>query len=80
MTGVQTCALPISDDLIGYFETTRGADGKPGERVRVAGALDGFNLSSDDTNAIIMKARVAAGWIEAPVEETAEEAEGEAEA
>jgi N utilization substance protein A len=66
-----------TDDLIGYFET-----GKDKERVRVPGALDGFNLSSDDANAIIMKARVKAGWIEELVEEVAEEgeAEGEAEA
>ena len=48
--------------------------------MRVPGALDGFNLTSDDANAIIMKARVKAGWIEEPVEEVAEEgAEGEEE-
>ena len=32
--------------------------------MRVPGALEGFNLSSDDANAIIMKARVKIGWIE----------------
>src|SRR3954467_68771 len=69
-----------TDDLIGYFETGKDSGGK-GERVRVPGALDGFNLSSDDANAIIMKARVKAGWIEEPVEAVAEEgAEGEEEA
>jgi N utilization substance protein A len=31
--------------------------------VRVPGALEGFDLSADDVNAIIMRARVAAGWI-----------------
>jgi N utilization substance protein A len=68
-----------TDDLIGYFETGKGSDGK-GERVRVPGALDGFNLTSDDANAIIMKARVKAGWIEEPAPEAAEEgAEGEEE-
>lgn len=61
-----------TDDLIGYFETTKGADGK-NERTRVPGALDGFDLTADDANAIIMKARVKAGWIEAPVEEEIEE-------
>lgn len=61
-----------TDDLIGYFETTKGADGK-NERTRVPGALDGFDLTADDANAIIMKARVKAGWIEAPVEEELEE-------
>ena len=52
------------DDLVGYYELN-----KDKERVRVPGALDGFNLTSDDANAIVMAARVAAGWIEAPVEE-----------
>jgi N utilization substance protein A len=61
-----------TDDLIGYYETS-----KDKERVRIPGALEGFNLSSDDANAIVMKARIKAGWIEAPVEEPAEEAEGE---
>src|SRR5215470_14836076 len=61
-----------TDDVIGYYET-----GKDKERTRIPGALDGFNLSSDDANAIIMKARVKAGWIEEPVEEVAEESEGE---
>jgi N utilization substance protein A len=49
---------------------------KEKERIRVPGALEGFNLTADDANAIIMKARVTAGWIEEPVEEeVAEEAE-----
>jgi len=60
-----------TDDLLGYYETD-----KDKERVRVAGALEGFNLTSDDANAIIMKARVKAGWIEElPEEEAVEEAE-----
>jgi N utilization substance protein A len=64
-----------TDDLLGYYEVTKDAAGKS-ERVRVPGALEGFDLTQDDTNAIIMKARVAAGWIEAPVEEeVTEEAE-----
>ncbi|MBV8978055.1 MAG: transcription termination/antitermination protein NusA [Alphaproteobacteria bacterium] len=58
-----------TDDLLGYYET-----GKDKERVRVAGALEGFNLSSDDANAIVMKARVKAGWIEEAADEPAEEA------
>jgi N utilization substance protein A len=68
-----------TDDLIGYYETSKDANGKSGERVRVPGALEGFNLSSDDANAIIMKARVKAGWIEEPVEEEAAEEGGEGE-
>jgi len=62
-----------TDDLLGYYEVT-----KDKERVRIAGALEGFNLTADDTKAIIMKARVTAGWIEPPVEEEAAEAEAEA--
>ena len=42
--------------------------------LRVPGALDGFNLTSDDANAIIMKARVKIGWIEELAEEVEEEA------
>ena len=53
-----------TDDLLGYYETN-----KDKERVRVPGALEGFNLTADDANAIIMKARVKIGWIEEPVEE-----------
>jgi N utilization substance protein A len=62
-----------TDDLLGYYEVN-----KEKERVRVQGALEGFNLTTDDANAIVMKARVKAGWIEelpeeAPAEEVAEE-------
>jgi N utilization substance protein A len=60
-----------TDDLLGYYEVN-----KEKERVRIAGALEGFNLTADDANTIIMKARVTAGWIEAEpeaVEEIAEE-------
>jgi N utilization substance protein A len=63
-----------TDDLLGYYET-----GKDKERVRIAGALESFNFTSDDANAIIMAARVKAGWIEAPVEEETVEEESEAE-
>jgi len=55
-----------TDDLLGYYEVN-----KEKERVRVPGALEGFNLTSEDANTIIMKARVKAGWIEAPAEEEA---------
>jgi N utilization substance protein A len=63
-----------SDDLIGYYETGRE---KGAERVRIPGALEGFNLTSEDANAIVMKARIKAGWIEAPAEDGASEATGE---
>jgi len=48
-----------TDDLLGYYE-----QGKDKERTRVSGALEGFSLGQDEANAIIMKARVKAGWIE----------------
>jgi len=71
---LEDLAGSATDDLLGYYETN-----KDKERVRVPGALEGFNLSSDDANAIIMKARVKIGWIEEIVEEEApaEDAEGE---
>ena len=48
-----------TDDLLGYYDVN-----KEKERVRVPGALEGFDLTPDDANAIIMAARVKAGWIE----------------
>ncbi|MAL09439.1 MAG: transcription termination/antitermination protein NusA [Maricaulis sp.] len=45
------------DDLRGWFETRNG------ERVREAGILDGFELSAEDAEMLILRARVAAGWI-----------------
>jgi len=67
----------IPDDIRGYYES------KDGERVREAGILDDFNLSPEDAEALIMRARVAAGWIEPEAlieEELAEEDEALAEA
>lgn len=67
----------VTDDLRGWFET------KDGERVREPGILEDFNLSSEDAEMMIMRARVAAGWIseedlpQPEVEET-EGDEGEA--
>ena len=55
-----------TDDLVGWTER------KDGESTRHAGYLDGFDLSRQDAEAIIMAARVHAGWIEAPVEEPEE--------
>src|SRR6201995_2105494 len=55
---VENLADLVPDDLRGWFET------KNGERVRQPGALETFNLSPDDAEALIMRARVAMGWIE----------------
>ncbi|MED5548706.1 MAG: transcription termination factor NusA [Pseudomonadota bacterium] len=47
----------VTDDLRGWFENRNG------ERVREPGILEDFNLSADDAEMMIMRARVAAGWI-----------------
>jgi N utilization substance protein A len=62
----------IPDDIRGYYET------KDGERVREAGILDEYNLSPEDAEALIMRARVAAGWIEPEAEIEEELAEEDA--
>ena len=72
---VEDLAGLVPDDLRGWFET------KNGERVRQPGALETFNLSADDAEALIMRARVAMGWIEPEAEPELEvEAEPQAEA
>jgi N utilization substance protein A len=61
-----------TDDLFGWSER------KDGETVRYPGMLDGFDLSRDDIEALIMQARVNAGWVKeedlaaAPQEASAE--------
>ncbi len=70
---VEDLADLSTDELRGAFES------KPtGERVRVAGALEGLEISQEDAEKLILRARVAAGWIEAdaleePVEVFADE-------
>jgi N utilization substance protein A len=46
-----------TDDLVGWSER------KDGETTRYPGILDGFDLSRDDAEALIMQARVKAGWV-----------------
>ena len=67
---VEDLAGLVPDDLRGWFEN------KDGERVREAGVLESFTLSADDAEALIMRARVAMGWIE-PEPEPEPEAEAE---
>jgi N utilization substance protein A len=64
---VEDLAGLIPDDLRGWFET------RDGERVREPGVLEAFNLSPDDAEALIMRARVIMGWVEAPPEPEYEE-------
>ncbi len=59
---VEDLAGLVPDDIRGYYET------KDGERVREPGILDDFNLSPEDAEGLIMRARVAAGWIEPEAE------------
>jgi N utilization substance protein A len=68
---VEDLAGLVPDDIRGWYEA------KGGERVREPGLLETFNLSAEDAEALIMRARVAAGWIEpeAVSEEAADEGE-----
>ncbi|SCW71295.1 transcription termination factor NusA [Ancylobacter rudongensis] len=68
---VEDLAGCATDDLVGWTER------KDGEVVRIAGALEGFELSREAAEALVMQARVKAGWITA--EELAGPAEDEAE-
>ncbi|HMN51544.1 MAG TPA: helix-hairpin-helix domain-containing protein, partial [Xanthobacteraceae bacterium] len=75
---VEDLAGCATDDLIGWTER------KDGETQRHAGYLEGFDLDRDGAEAMIMQARVKAGWIDesalaAPEAEPAE-AEEEAQA
>jgi N utilization substance protein A len=62
-----------TDELRGAFETRNG------ERVRAPGALENFGLAQEDAERLILRARVAAGWIDAAdlEEEAPEPFEGE---
>ena len=70
---VEDLAGLVPDDLRGWYES------KNGERVREAGILESFNLDPADAELLIMRARVAMGWVEAEPEPEPEELpEGEA--
>ena len=74
---VEDLAGCATDDLSGRKKRKR----KDGETTRYPGFLDGFELSRDDAEALIMQARVKAGWIKEedfappPAEEPAETVE-----
>ncbi|MCY1646096.1 transcription termination factor NusA [Caulobacter sp. SL161] len=59
---IEDLAGLVPDDMRGWFEN------KGGERVREPGILESFNLSPEDAEALIMRARIAMGWVEAPPE------------
>jgi len=72
---VEDLAGCVPDDLLGWVESTGG------ERKRMPGMLEGFDLSAEDAENMIMEARVKVGWItqeeldamRAPAEEEADE-------
>ena len=68
----------VPDDLVGWVER------KDGEATRFPGALDGFDVSRAEAEAMIMQARIKAGWITEEdlkaQDEEAVEGEGAAEA
>jgi N utilization substance protein A len=66
---VEDLAGCATDELTGWTEK------KGGEVTRHKGALSALGVSNADAEAMIMAARVKAGWIEAPVEEEQAETE-----
>lgn len=68
---VEDFAGCAADDLVGWTER------KDGETKKFTGALSAFDMSRQDAEAMIMQARVMAGWVEAdaPAAEGDDEAE-----
>jgi N utilization substance protein A len=68
---VEDLAGCATDDLVGWTERKEGS-----EPVKHAGFLDGVEMSREDAEALIMQARVKAGWItEADLAKPSEETE-----
>lgn len=68
---VEDLADLATDEIRGGYEV------KNGERVKVPGVLESFNLSQQDAELLILQARVAAGWIDASELPQVEEPEPE---
>jgi len=64
---VEDLAGCATDDLVGWSER------KDGETTKHAGVLDGFEISREEAEALIMTARVKAAWIEAVPDRAAED-------
>jgi transcription termination/antitermination protein NusA len=64
---VEDLAGCATDDLVGWSER------KDGETTKHAGVLDGFEISREEAESLIMTARVKAGWIEAVPDRTADD-------
>ena len=71
---IEDLAGCATDDLVGWTERKQGGS------VKHEGAFTGLDVSSDEANDFIMRARVAAGWIEPPAEEEELEEAGEGDA
>ncbi|MDZ4110899.1 MAG: transcription termination factor NusA [Brevundimonas sp.] len=56
---VEDLADLATDEIRGGYEM------KNGERVKLPGVLESFNLAQEDAELLILQARVAAGWIDA---------------
>ncbi|MFC5345837.1 transcription termination factor NusA [Brevundimonas staleyi] len=56
---VEDLADLATDEIRGGYEM------KNGERVKVPGVLEAFNLAQEEAELLILQARVAAGWIDA---------------
>src|SRR5271166_6080462 len=54
---VEDLAGCATDDLVGWTER------KDGETVREAGILDGFDISREEAEGLVMQARLKAGWV-----------------
>ncbi len=63
----------VPDDLVGWSEK------KDGETTKHEGFFEGIDLSREEAEAMIMAARVRAGWIEQAAETAEEEAPAEGE-
>jgi transcription termination/antitermination protein NusA len=72
---IEDLADCATDDLVGWTERKKDKDG---EAVKHKGAFDGFDISRKDAEAMILAARIEAGWITAediaPPEPAADEA------
>ncbi|MBX3506650.1 MAG: transcription termination/antitermination protein NusA [Parvibaculum sp.] len=69
---VEDLAGCATDDLLGWNETVNG------ERKHQQGIIEGFDLTAEDANDLIMRARLKAGWItEADLASAEEDEDGE---
>jgi len=59
---IEDLAGCATDDLVGWTEKRNG------ETVKEIGFLDGLDVSRDDAEAIVMRARVKAGWVEEEIQ------------